>query len=251
MSAGFRFPKVAAFALTAVATLSLSQTVFGNDPGAIHYPDLQTLPPFALTVSRSHGHVYVRFSNTVANRGPGPLEVFPQNNPDGTTDAFQRLFSHDAAGQWYAVGTNYCGKFAFHPEHDHWHFEDFALYELRDVASDGSIGSTVLVTSGKVTFCLVDYTQVDSTLEHASPQTYTTCGVDLPQGISVGWGDVYGWYLAGQSLEITGLPSGNYWLVSTADPNNRLAEGGGATETNNVGAVKIRIERNKSVKIVP
>lgn len=238
-------------AMLLAAVTGFRENARANDPDTIHYPDLQTLAPYNLILDRDHGRTLLRFSNTVANRGRGPLEVFPVNNAtDGTTDAYQRLYSHDAFGNGYVVATRFVGKFVFHPEHNHWHFDDFALYQLRNVAPDGSMGSAVLASSGKVTFCITDNTQIDLTIEHAAPQTYTACGVELPQGLSVGWGDTYAYYLAGQSLDITGLPNGIYWLVSLADPDNVLEEGGGAAEANNAGAVKFQILPGKKIKIL-
>ena len=220
-----------------------------NPPGTIHYPDLQTLPPFDIRIqndSTTH-HKLLRFSNAIANLGEGPMDLIPQNNAvTSTTDAYQRLYSHDANGNWYVASTAYVGTFIFHPQHNHWHFENFARYELRNVAADGSVGSNVLVSASKVSFCLEDSILVDSTLEHsAASQTYTNCDQVDPQGISVGWADVYGWTLFGQSLDITGIPNGVYWLVSTADPDNPINEGGGAAESNNTAAVKIRIKGGK------
>lgn len=219
-------------------------TVDASNPDTIHYPDLQTWKAYDLRIDRSGGRKLLRFSNTVANRGQGPLEVAPVHKPDGTTDGYQQLYSHDSAGNWYIAGQTFVGTFSFHPEHDHWHFEDFALYELRNVAPDGSVGGEVL-RSSKVTFCMVDNTRDDATLEHAAPQTYTTCGVEIPQGISVGWADTYPYWLPDQDLDITNVPNGDYWLISTADPSNRLNEGGGARETNNSAARKIRLRANK------
>ncbi len=214
------------------------------DAGTTHYPDLQTLPPSDVTIETdaTTGQKLLRFSNTIANEGKGRLEVVPVNNTNGTTDAYQQIYSHDLLGQWYVVQTRYVGTFAFHPEHNHWHFEDFARYELRDVAWDGSIGETVLASSQKVSFCITDSTLVDPYLDHASatPQ-YVYCDQSNPQGISVGWADTYKWDLAGQSLDITGLPDGNYWIVSTADPDNLLDEGGGEAESNNTAAVSVHI----------
>jgi hypothetical protein len=57
----------------------------------------------------------------------------------------------------------------------------------------------------------------------------------------VGWADVYGWDLYGQTLDITGLFDGDFWLVSTADPDNFLNEGGGTDETNNVSAIRVHL----------
>jgi hypothetical protein len=211
-------------------------------PGSIHHPDLQTLPPsdVGIEYDPTTGRRDLRFSNTIVNLGEGPLELIPTNNAaTAKTDAYQRVYSHDDNGNWYVASTVYVGTFVFHPQHDHWHFEDVARYELRDAAPDGSPGSTVIASSDKVSFCLTDTALFDSSLEHAGKETYVTCDATDPQGISVGWGDVYIWDLYGQSLDITGLPEGGYWLVSTADPDNVLDEGGGAAENNNTAAIKV------------
>src|ERR1041385_9185045 len=146
---------------------------FGGPAGAIHYPDLRTLPPsdIGIEYDATTGRKLLRFSNTIANLGEGPMEVIPTNNAaTATTDAYQRLYSHDEHDNWQVANTVKVGSFVFHPEHNHWHFEDFARYELHDVAPDGSIGSTVLASSEKVSFCLTDYVAVDSSLEHASTE---------------------------------------------------------------------------------
>jgi hypothetical protein len=212
--------------------------------GTLHYPDLQTLPPsdVGIEYDPTTGRRLLRFSNTIVNLGDGPLELIPTNNAaTAKTDAYQRLYSHDDNGKWQVANTVYVGTFVLHPQHNHWHFEDFARYELRDAAPDGSLGSTVIASSDKVSFCLTDIGLFDSSLEHAGKETYIPCDATDPQGISVGWADVYAWDLYGQSLDITGLPEGDYWLVSTADPDNVLDEGGGAAENNNTGAFKVHL----------
>lgn len=216
----------------------------GNSPGAIHYPDLVTLAPSAVGVEfrPATSRKFLRFSNQIVNLGEGPLEVTPFNHAtEAVTDAIQRLYSHDSDNRWYPAGTNSVGRFAFHPEHDHWHFEDFALYQVRNVAADGALGANVLATSAKVSFCLVDDYLFDPVRPHQGAQTYTHCDQIHPQGISVGWTDLYHWRLAGQEVEITTLPDGEYWLVSTVDPDDHLNEGGGPAEINNTAAVKFHL----------
>src|SRR6266404_5401443 len=57
-------------------------TSLGGPAGTIHYPDLQTLPPsdIGIEYDPTTGQKLLRFSNTIANLGEGPLEVIPTNN---------------------------------------------------------------------------------------------------------------------------------------------------------------------------
>lgn len=218
-----------------------------GDADTVHYPDLQTLKLSDVKFQRirSTGQKFIRLSNTAANLGQGRFELRPVHDAaTGTTVAYQRLYSHDAGGDWYLTGEEAIGTFEFHSLHGHWHFDDFALYELRNIAADGQIGEQVLASSGKVTFCIIDTGLIDGGLEHAAGATYTSCGQNAVQGLSVGWGDTYTWNLAGQSIDVTNVPQGDYWLVSTVDPDDIVLEGGGAAESNNTAAVKVRLRPN-------
>ena len=231
--------------LFAAGSLAVSAAQAG-DPGTPHYPDLQTLSPTDIHIQkdRSTGTRLLRFSNTIANLGQGRLDVIPINNAaTGLTDAYQRVYTHTAAGAWSVQNTVHAGTFAFHPAHNHWHFDEFALYELRGVAADGSIGTNVYGSSAKVSFCMMDTTRITSTIEHSSAKTYSTCPRDQVQGISVGWADAYGWRLAGQSIDVSGVPDGTYWLVSTSDPGGRLLE---TNDSNNTTALRVAIKGNKA-----
>src|SRR5713101_127617 len=233
----------------AVSFLTLEGVVnlaIANPAGTIHYPDLQTLPPSDVGVyhDQSTGKKLFRFSNTIANLGEGPLTLIPRNNlAKGGTDAYQVLWSHDQYNNWYAVSTNYVGTFVYNPNpvEPGWTFTDFATYELHNVAGDGSVGSTVLASMAKMSCCVGDDILVNPNLQHTGSQTYSYCTRTNPQGISVGWADVYGWSLPGQMLDITGIPNGDYWLVTIANPDHLINEGGGAAASNNSAFLKIRI----------
>jgi hypothetical protein len=52
--------------------------------------------------------------------------------------------------------------------------------------------------------------------------------------MSQGWGDRYGWQLAGQEIDVTGLPEGLYRLTITIDPQHKLHETTTADNTSSV-----------------
>jgi Lysyl oxidase len=235
------------FLVLATLVVSAAGTAATAAPaGTPHLPDLRTLPPANAQIIVDSGRKLLRFSNSIWNAGNGPLHVRPVNDPvTNTTDAFQDVYTHDSRGVWSVLSTRQVGTFVFHEAHNHWHMEDFALYELHRVASGGSIGS-LLISSSKISFCLLDDRR-KVTLYHSPNQAvYTYCTQDSPQGISVGYVDQYSRRLEGQSIDITSVPDGTYWLVSRADPDNRLSE---TNDANNMGATKLAIE-GTTVKIL-
>jgi hypothetical protein len=215
--------------------------VAGADPaGAPHLPDLQTLVPTDLQVQVTGSTKLLRLTNTVANLGAGRLEIRPQNSAGSkTTVAFQRVFTHDDAKKWSLAYEKEIGTFVFHPAHNHWHLGGFARYDLLNR------NGKVVRSSRKVSFCLVDSTAVPSSLPHAADsRRYTTCSKNEVQGISVGWGDIYSWSLAGQSINITGLPNGRYRLRSTADPFRRIQE---TDDTNNASVIRFKLRGRRII----
>jgi Lysyl oxidase len=221
--------------------LFAANVVRGARAGRNHLPDLRTRTPTDLQIVSSGGAKLLRFSNTVWNRGRGPLELRPESSGN-TTLAYQRIYSHDDAGVWFVIREVLVGTFTFHPTHNHWHFDDFADYEIRNVNPDGSIGSRVERAGTKQTFCIADTEPINLRLEHAPlDQIYppSNCDQNDIEGMSVGWGDKYGWELAGQSIDITGLPDGLYYLYSITDGANRIRE---TNNANNWAAVKIQIQ---------
>jgi hypothetical protein len=176
-------------------------------------PNLQARP--AWNISLSGGRLY--FNATNWNNGDGPLELVA-----GETDSvaqkqnvYQRIYLSD--GNYY---DQLAGSFVWHPLHNHFHFEDFAVYTLQPYDAPGASDRM----SQKTTFCVMDTTKINGSLTGApATAVYSTCG-NIKQGMSVGWGDTYGSSLAGQSIDVTGLPNGSYKLVIEVDPKNRLQE---------------------------
>ena len=158
------------------------------------------------------------FSATTWNNGDGPLVlVAGETDPDALRNrkVYQRVFLSDGT-----FHDRVAGDFVWHPSHNHFHFEDYAVYTLQPFNAPGASART----SAKTSFCVMDTTAVDTTLPRApNKPVYATCG-NAMQGMSVGWGDTYTNQLPGQSIDLTGLPDGDYKLVIEADPKKRLLE---------------------------
>jgi hypothetical protein len=232
--------------LASIAALLGAYPAASDEPGTMHLPDLRTLTPsdFRIEVT-DDGSRLLRLSNTIWNGGDGPLEVRPRHDPEtGTTHALQQLFSYSSDGDFQVIGERDAGYFEFHPDHDHWHFSDFALYALHEARADGGIGEEVAV-SDKISFCMFDQFRIAPELWHSPSQPgysgadcYRTGGQDAPQGYSVGWGDEYAWNFAGQSIDVTRVPDGRYWLSSEADFSDLIDE---TDEDNNRARVLLEI----------
>jgi hypothetical protein len=211
-----------------------SATVAESDGVELALPDLITLPPFDLRIVRipSTGRAILRFSNAIANIGEGPLELVGRRTRG--VEAYrvtQRLYgTHDLV-----LAEPIIGRIRFHPDHDHYHLDEFARYELWSLTESGAIDELVAVSS-KVSYCVMDTDPW--TAPAAERRGYSSCH-PWRQGLSPGWSDNYASHLAGQWLEITDLPSGIYFLRSIADPADQLRE---SDDFNNEGHLLFRME---------
>ena len=115
------------------------------------------------------------------------------------------------------------GDFEFSPCHGHFHFREFADYELRGATGGVAFGH-------KQAFCIRD-----SLAYGLAPSGGYDCDF---QGISPGWGDDYPSRLDGQWVDVTGIPPGDYVLVVTVNPAGRIRESGDAP---NVVSVPVRL----------
>ena len=115
------------------------------------------------------------------------------------------------------------GLFEFASCHAHFHFRNYATYEILRVNADGSLGSPV--QARKRGFCMLDTTPW--ALEGTAPKAryYTNCGnltIHGNQGISTGYGDMYVKQLPGQLFLLSDpnepVPPGRYVIRVTANP---------------------------------
>lgn len=211
-------------ALHVVGTAPAAQGGRGNR----FLPDLKPLTPSDIyTVgSRADGDLRLKFATTIYNAGRGPLETRGARDPrSGALEVYQYVYEGERAVKGRPVGT-----FNYNHRHGHLHFDDFARYELWALDAQGRRTERV-AANAKVGFCLMDIKSMASDRTHLQSgliskpggPVYAGCRRDI-QGISVGWGDEYLALLFEQDLELSGVPSGDYALVVTTNPQRRLEE---------------------------
>lgn len=142
----------------------------------------------------------LRFTVMVANIGDADIVVGDPNE-------------HVAAGD---------NLFEFAECHGHYHFRNYALYELIDPAT-GQVWR-----AAKAGFCMIDTDPNPAWLgtPPGEPEYLSCGGVGRPgnQGISAGWTDTYRKDLQGQFFVLDGgdgqapVPAGTYLLRITANP---------------------------------
>lgn len=173
-------------------------------------PDACVLQPADLCVTAPGARKLLRFDVLARNLGDADLVV-------GRPDPDDRLPNGDP--KW---------TFSTCPDHDHWHFETFARYDLLVP------GGEEIAAGLKRAFCLRDSIAGDG---QGGPPRYC-CGETEQcehagvQGISAGWGDLYSAALDCQWIDVTDVPPGDYQLrvrlntagvLPDADPTNDVA----------------------------
>lgn len=198
-------------------------------------PDLTVTRPKELLIRNVGGKKTLRFSTTFVNQGEGALEVIGHSDKDKKiTYATQYISEADGPGLYQDVGS-----FVFHPEHNHWHINDYVFYQLLIKGGD----SRALASTDKMSFCIWDEDRQNLDLKEAAPaRVYTSsCGRQI-QGMSVGWSDTYLARVEGQEMDITDIPDGIYVFRSIVNPERKISE---SDYDNNVHDIEIEIVRNK------
>lgn len=201
------------------------------DPALL--PDLRAVVPRHLQLVNKQQQEILRFSNGIANTGGGPWALRPQHQLglEPTTTAIQEIRTN---GAFYRCGTQPkqitdCYEivaeyptsiFEYHPNHNHWHTSDVALFEVRKGSPTGPI---VGENSLKTGFCLLDLIRLDGNAPN-SEKVFWDCWTSY-QGVSAGWIDQYHQSTTGQQLDLTGVPDADdYYLVTTTNPEGVFVE---------------------------
>ena len=117
------------------------------------YPDLQTVVPQHLQLVNDHQREVLRFSNAIANTGDGPWRMRPEF-PLGDVSQPQKAVQEVLDAEGNIAFEKAVSEFQFHPEHNHWHINAVALFEVRVGSPTGPVYGS---NSVKTTFCLIDW----------------------------------------------------------------------------------------------
>lgn len=188
----------------------------------------------------------LRFDQILANVGEGAFELRYDITGDGIDRSLnQRVYRSD--GTW---SDRSAGSYDFHATHAHFHYRDFAVSKLWASDEHGRrLGDEPVKVGQKNGFCVIDIENIwfgrhgDGARTYYFPDCQTPSAGDgsgpvLRQGMSVGWADVYNWFLPDQYIEVSGLADGYYLLDTIADGDGLVLE---SNERNNSVSALVRI----------
>jgi hypothetical protein len=204
-------------------------------PPASALPDLVPLPSWGISV--------VHYKKTKTRAASDQLDFNATVSVDHAPLDVEGFRSHGSpvmkAYQYFWQGGHIIGRvragtmgFDAKNGHNHWHFEQFARYQLLNS------GKQLAVRSHKVGFCIAPTDPVNLMQPGAvwqpsylgfGGQCGSTTALWVQEMMPVGWADTYSQSVAGQSFDITKVPNGTYYVEVAANPEKVLHE----TDTSN------------------
>ena len=180
----------------------------------------------------------LRWDQGEYNFGAGPLELHNYSNVGDGTNLWQRTYWTNGD-----VTQAEAGEVRFSSTHGHFHAQGFQAIGLYERNADGSAGELVATPPDKG-ICMVDIEnanfgrtdrpthplQMDlpgtcDNATHSDPNDPTYPNeLYLQMGITVGYADVYPWFVADQYMDVSNLPDGRYILRSTVNESRKIRE---------------------------
>ena len=233
----------------AIIAMLLPAGVLAGSP-ADQLPDLRMARPSDVrlaygTTGDGPNRRLLRFSALITNVGQGPLVVRGKRDCDSSAcpkmRTAQRIKQTD--GTWRGVRTDRAARLDVGDGHDHWHVLRVQRYELFPL--DRPPEAPGALRGAKTGYCFFDTNATRLDLPGAPRQrvfSESDCGdassTSVRMGLSVGWGDLYGWYLPRQWIDTTGIAYGRYLLCSTANAEGDWLE---TDRSNNQSWAEIRL----------
>lgn len=183
----------------------------------------------------SPGRTLLRFQSSLPNIGPGEFIIRSTFESAGDNLDFvqQEIRQSDGSpAQFRPVD-----GFLYNTATTHMDCFDWVAYRIREILPGDGVGE-ILRSGQKPSVRLVSSRVYDSTLPNyvGGSQRITFSSSQRRMGISVGWTDIYSRDMPLQSIDITGLKQGEYWIEVEVDYGGYIQE---ANEDNNVGRIKI------------
>ena len=199
----------------------------------------------------------LRITLSIPNLGHGPLRILPaglflcgedtieadelEECPDGSEPKeimYQVVYLKK--GDKMKNDFLFAGAMSYHPTHEHYHLDDWCYYELRTKGEgEDPFQWPVVSATSKLGYCLRDDGSCSFFEGHCVNENgEILLDTDLPnfelgggtydcqkQGISVGYTDVYYYWLDDMDIPIPdSLCNGEYYLTLQLDPLNRIKE---------------------------
>jgi hypothetical protein len=193
----------------------------------------------------------LRFNTSLANLGPGHLEIVPVPNQDSVTALAAQTtataihYSCIARIQDTCTGWHPMGSYTWNPGYQSLHMESLLVYELRRLGPTGApdFSPQGLVASNfRHTTCIYDAFPVGGgggdDYEPNDPYQLMPFCLPVYWRLSAGWTVVLRDHLYEQYLNIVDVPDGDYALVIRANVNHEITE---STYDDNQSVQRLRL----------
>ena len=227
-------PLLAAAAIAATCTTPDQSATVPSDPAFGRAQDLDGMPDLIVNEHKLASS-WVIYEETFSPTGCTAIEGgfdggthrtlrFTVSTPNiGTADVFIGSPLDHADPNRDGDFSDGDGMYEFADCHGHFHFRNYATYEIFPVDADGNITGPA-VQARKRGFCMIDIDPYGDT-ESPGPWVYRSCGTttrDGFQGVSVGYADTYVKWLSGQFFLLTDkeepIGPGRYRIRITVNP---------------------------------
>jgi hypothetical protein len=190
-------------------------------------PDIVQRPPSQVGVVQVEGTYRLGFQSSMENVGAGPLIIHGHRASTSAGMVADQVLDMSDGSTTTRAGI---GSMIFYVPHNHWHYLGFDHYELRK-ASDYSL----VAPDQKMGFCLGDRFSVKNGIVSSPPEppgpfSSENCesgnpgALSVTEGITPGYGDLYGPQVEGQYIDVTGVPAGEYEIVHRVNEDHSVDE---------------------------
>ena len=188
-------------------------------------PNLVMEPLNDWQIEETGGRRLLHVTTIFSNVGSGAFELrgYRMGSSEPTMLMDQVIYTE--GGGYQRIPAVITAKYAG-DGHEHWHAQQVVTMELAPV-----LAPTSVTTGNKIHFCFFDNQPTNTGAAAAREDPFyqrAWCGtpdaLSVRMGLSVGWGDRYGWDFVGQYIDITGLAGGEYTLRATVNASGSLYE---------------------------